>query len=67
MNISQHDSEIFHARSDAAMEIESQVDSKEDTEQDFFEKESPLYSVLGDKLECSISQEFLVPLKAHFG
>ena len=55
MNISQHDSEIFHARSDAAMEIESQVDSKEDTEQDFFEKESPLYSVLGDKLECSIS------------
>jgi len=30
MDITQHDSEMFHARSDAAMEIETQKDSIED-------------------------------------
>lgn len=32
MNISQNDSEMFHARSDAAMEINTERESKNDTE-----------------------------------
>lgn len=67
MNISENDSELFHARSDAAMEINSVPSSKHETEQDYFMPESPVYSVLEDKLEASISQEFIVPEKAQFG
>lgn len=55
MNISENDSELFHARSDAAMEINSVASSKHDTEQDYFVPDSPVYSVLKDKLEASIS------------
>lgn len=67
MNISENDSELFHARSDAAMEINSVPSSRHETEQDYFMPDSPVYSILEEKLEASTSQEFIVPEKAQFG
>lgn len=67
MNITQNDSELFHARSDAAMEINTERDSKHDTEQGFFNAESPVYSRIEDKMEREISQEYIEPERAQFG
>jgi hypothetical protein len=55
MNITQNDSELFHARSDAAMEINTERDSKHDTEQGYFNAESPVYSRIEDRMERQIS------------
>ena len=55
MNISENDSELFHARSDAAMEINSVPSSRHETEQDYFMPDSPVYSILEEKLEASTS------------
>ena len=41
--------------------------SSKNDELDYFMPESPVYSILDDKLQASISLEFIVPEKAQFG
>lgn len=43
MNISQNDSEMFHARSDAAMEINTDRQSMHDVEQGYFNAEKAVF------------------------
>lgn len=55
---------MFHARSDAAMEMNTDRQSVHDTEQDYFTPEKAVFEKMEDKLVRETSQECIIKPQA---
>lgn len=64
MNISQNDSEMFHARSDAAMEMNTDRQSMHDVEQGYFNAEKAVFEEMDDKVVKESIQECIIKPQA---